>query len=43
MVKIIVVILGKGGVGKIILSVVISMGFVLVGYKMVVIDFDVGL
>lgn len=43
MVKIIVVILGKGGVGKIILSVVISIGFVFSGYKMVVIDFDVGL
>lgn len=43
MVKIIVVILGKGGVGKMMMSVSFVLGFVLCGYKMVVIDFDVGL
>lgn len=40
---IIVVMLGKGGVGKIIFSVVIVLGFVLWGKKIVVIDFDIGL
>lgn len=43
MVCIIVVILGKGGVGKIIFSVVIVIGLVQKGKKIVVIDFDIGL
>lgn len=43
MVKVIVVIFGKGGVGKIILSVVIGIGLVFKGFKIVIIDFDIGL
>lgn len=43
LVEIIVVILGKGGVGKIMISVVFGIGLVLKGYKIVIIDFDVGL
>lgn len=43
MICIVVVIFGKGGVGKIIISVSFFFGFVMCGYKIVVIDFDVGL
>lgn len=43
MVRIIVVISGKGGVGKIIFSAVIVIGLVQKGKKIVVIDFDIGL
>jgi septum site-determining protein MinD len=43
MTKVIVVTSGKGGVGKTTTSANISMGLALKGYKVAVIDFDVGL
>lgn len=41
-VRVIVVIFGKGGVGKIIIIVNIGVGFVDKGYKVLFIDIDIG-